>query len=292
MKTKLSGTGVALVTPFTKDLNIDFIALDKLVKHVVDGGVDYLVVQGTTGESATLNSTEKAAVLNCVKDAAENKLPIVMGIGGNNTSEIINTISNFDFSGVDAILSVSPYYNKPSQQGIYKHYKEIANVSPVPIIIYNVPGRTGSNISAETTLKLANDFKNIIAVKEASGNLSQIMQIIQNRPEGFLVISGDDAITMPLITLGVNGVISVTANAYPREFSQMVEAALKNDIPSAKTIHYKLLDFIESIFSEGSPGGIKAALKKMDILQEYVRLPLCQISRKSANVIYDKMKKI
>ncbi len=292
MKTKLSGTGVALVTPFTKDLNIDFIALDKLVRHVVDGGVDYLVVQGTTGESATLNTTEKAAVLNCVKDAAENRLPIVMGIGGNNTSEIINTISNFDFTGVDAILSVSPYYNKPSQQGIYKHYKEIANASPVPIIIYNVPGRTGSNISAETTLKLANDCKNIIAVKEASGDLSQIMQIINNRPKDFLVISGDDAITMPLITLGVNGVISVTANAYPREFSQMVEATLKNDISSAKKIHYKLLEFIESIFSEGSPGGIKAALKKMNILEEYVRLPLCQTSRKTVNVIFDKMKKI
>lgn len=289
MKKILSGTGVALITPFKKDLSIDFKALDKLVKYVVDNGVNYLVVQGTTGEAATLSPTEKHAVLSCITDAAENKVPVIVGIGGNNTAEIINTISNFDFSGISAILSVAPYYNKPTQEGLYKHYQEISNNSPVPIILYNVPGRTGVNISAETTLKLANDFDNIIAIKEASGNMSQIMEILNKKPKNFLVISGDDTLTLPLIALGADGVISVTANAFPAQFSQMVKASLKNENSKAKELHYKLLEFTESIFSEGSPGGIKSALKTMNITEEFVRLPLSQVSRNTAKIIKEKI---
>lgn len=292
MKNKLKGTGVAIITPFKKDLSIDFNSLDKLVKHLIKGGVNYLVVLGTTGETATLNKDEKLAVLNCVIESADNKVPIVLGIGGNNTYEVVNTIKNTDFTNIDAILSVAPYYNKPTQAGIYKHYKEISSASPIPIILYNVPGRTGVNISAETTLKLANDFKNIVAIKEASGNFSQIMNIIKNKPENFSVISGDDAITLPLIFAGANGVISVTANALPKEVSEMVQASLKGDHKIAKKLHYKIFNFSENIFLEGSPGGIKAALKHLSISEEFVRLPLEPVSRKTAKIITEEMSAI
>lgn len=276
---KIKGTGVALVTPFRKDRSVDFKSLQNLVEHVIKGGVDFLVVMGTTAEAVTLSANEKDAVLNYIIEKVNGELPIVLGLGGNNTQEVTDTLKNKDFTGVDAILSVAPYYNKPTQQGLYYHFKEISSASPVPIIIYNVPGRTSVNISAETTVKLAEEFDNIFAVKEASGNMEQIMQIVKNKPKDFTVLSGDDALTMPLITVGVEGVISVTANAYPKQFSEMVSAALENNIKKAKKIHYELLDFTNLIFFEGNPAGVKAALQKMEVISKYVRLPLVTASR-------------
>ena len=282
-KTNFTGTGVALVTPFRKDRSIDFAALKKLVEHVISGGVDFLVVMGTTGEAATLSNDEKNAVLSYVIDINDGKLPIVVGKGGNDTQSLVNDIKNTDFTGVDAILSVTPYYNKPTQDGLYIHYKSVSAASPVPVILYNVPGRTSINITAETTLKLAKDFDNIIAIKEASANFSQIMQIIKNKPKDFLVLSGDDDLTLPLISIGVKGAISVTANAFPKEYSEMINLALKNSIPSARKNHYKLIDFTNSIFTEGNPGGIKAALAQLGIATKYVRPPLATVSKKLIN---------
>lgn len=278
MKHIFSGTGVALVTPFKNDKSIDFNSLTKLVNHVLNGGVDYLVVMGTTGESATLSMQEKKAVLAHIADINNKKAKIVFGIGGNNTENVVKTIKETDFENIDGILSVAPYYNKPTQEGIYQHYKKISEAAPVPVIVYNVPGRTSVNITAETTLRLANECKNLTAVKEASGNFSQIMQIVKNKPEGFAVLSGDDAITMPLIAVGLDGVISVTANAFPKQFSDMVNFSLENKITDAKELHYKLLDITENLFTEGNPAGVKAALEISGIMQPYVRLPLAEAS--------------
>ncbi len=292
MQNKLKGTGVAMVTPFRNDDSIDFTALKKLTEHIVNGGVEFLVVMGTTGENPTLSVQEQETVLNYVVEISENKLPIVFGIGGNNTQAIINRIKKTDFSNITAILSAAPYYNKPTQKGLYIHYKNIAAATPVPIILYNVPGRTSVNISAETTLKLANDFKNIIAIKEASGNLNQVMQILKNKPDDFIVLSGDDTYTLPYISLGMNGVISVTANAYPKQFSDMVRAALKYDIKRAQQLHYKLIDFTNTLFSEGNPGGVKAALEILGICKKYVRLPLASVSKETYEKIENLMKEI
>jgi 4-hydroxy-tetrahydrodipicolinate synthase len=283
MQKKIKGTGVALVTPFRKDDSIDFNALKKIVEHVINGGVEYLVVMGTTGENP---------VLNYVAEVSEKKVPIVFGIGGNNTQDVVTRIRSTDFESVDAILSATPYYNKPTQKGLYSHYKTLANASPVPMILYNVPGRTAVNMTAETTLNLANDFKNIIGVKEASGNLNQVMQILKNKPKDFIVISGDDTYTLPYIALGMEGVISVTANACPKEFSDMVRAALKHDFKTAQKLHYKLLDFSESLFLEGSPAGVKAALEILGITSKYVRLPLAPVSRETYSLIGNLIKKI
>ncbi len=281
---KFTGTGVALITPFREDKSVDFTALTNLVNSVTAGGVNFLVVLGTTGESVTLSESEKQAVVNHIIEINASKLPIVLGMGGNNTKSLTDTIKNTDFTGIDGILSVAPYYNKPSQEGLYLHYKEIAQASPVPIILYNVPGRTSSNISAQTTLRLANEFQNITAIKEASGNFTQIMQIIKNKPAGFTVLSGDDAITLPLISIGMSGVISVVANAFPSDFSKMINEALDGNYETAKKLHYKLLDIINSLFKEGNPGGIKAALKILSndkiLSQKYVRLPLVPASDK------------
>jgi 4-hydroxy-tetrahydrodipicolinate synthase len=275
-----TGTGVAIVTPFRNDSSIDFKSLEKILEHIISGGVDYVVVLGTTGESVTLSKDEKKAVINFVIDTVDKRIPVVVGIGGNNTQEILNTISATEFDNVDAILSVSPYYNKPSQQGIYLHFKAIATASPVPVIIYNVPGRTGSNIAVETTIRLAGEFNNIIAVKEASGNFAQIMQIIKYKPKNFLVISGDDAIALPMIAIGAMGVISVVANAFPKESSDMVNHALKGELAKANVLHYKLLDIINALFEEGSPAGIKAVLEILKFARNNVRLPLAPVSEK------------
>lgn len=275
-----NGTGVAIVTPFRNDCSIDFKSLEKILEHIINGGVDYVVVLGTTGESVTLSKDEKKAVINYVIDTVDKRIPVVVGIGGNNTQEILNTMGNTEYDNVDAILSVSPYYNKPSQQGIYLHFKAIATASPVPVIIYNVPGRTGSNIAAETTLKLADEFSNIVAIKEASGNFAQIMQIIKNKPKNFQVISGDDAITLPMITIGASGVISVVANAFPKDFSTMVNHALKGELAKANALHYKILDVINALFEEGSPSGIKAVLEILKLARNNVRLPLAPVSEK------------
>ncbi|GIV27372.1 MAG: 4-hydroxy-tetrahydrodipicolinate synthase [Bacteroidia bacterium] len=270
----LRGTGVAIVTPFTKSGKIDENSLRKLVQHLIKGKVEYIVVLGTTGESATLDKEEKKQVIQIIKEENKNKVPLVLGIGGNNTLQLLKDFETYNLSGFSAILSVSPYYNKPSQEGIYQHYKALASVSPLPIILYNVPGRTSSNIQWQTTLRLANDFKNIIGIKEASGNMEQIMKIIAKRPKDFLVISGDDNLTLPLIAAGADGVISVVANAYPKRFSEMVHAALKGDFEKARKLHYSLLFFTEQLFADGNPGGIKYALNILGITQPYVRLPL------------------
>ena len=245
---KLKGTGVALVTPFRKDGNVDFKSLEKLLNHVINGKVEYLVVLGTTGESVTLSINEKSAIIDFVKEINAGRLPIVLGLGGNNTQEILNQIADFDFDGIDAILSVSPYYNKPSQKGIYQHFKMIANQSPVPVILYNVPARTGSNITAETTLALANEVENIIGIKEASGSIEQCMRIIKDKPKGLLVISGDDVITLPLIACGADGVISVIANAYPKNFSEMVRQTLSGNYDEARSLHYSFMEIIPLLF--------------------------------------------
>jgi 4-hydroxy-tetrahydrodipicolinate synthase len=279
LQARLRGTGVAIITPFRKDGSVDFLSLDKLVKHVSSNGIDYLVVLGTTGESVTLNKEEKNAILNFVIESNEKKLPIVAGFGGNNTHEIVSSIKHYNFSGIDAILSVTPYYNKPSQKGLYAHYKAVSETSPVPVILYNVPGRTSVNMTAETVLQLANDFKNIIAVKEASGNFEQIMTISKDRPTDFLVISGDDLITLPLISCGIDGVISVAANAFPAMFTNLVNLALKGKFKEAWEIQQKLLEIMNTLFVEGNPAGVKAALKILGICQDFLRLPLVQVSK-------------
>lgn len=273
-----SGTGVAIVTPFRNDGSIDFKSLGKLLEHLIRNGVNYIVPLGTTGESVTLSKDEKKAIVNFVTDTVACRIPVVVGIGGNNTQEILDAVTSFDFSNVDGLLSVSPYYNKPSQQGIFAHFKAIAEVSPVPVIIYNVPGRTGSNITAGTTVKLAKEVKNIVAVKEASGNMTQIMQIIHDKPRDFQVLSGDDLLTLPMMSLGATGVISVIANACPKPFSDMVSQALQGHFDKAAAIHYKLFELMIALFEEGSPSGIKCALESIKIAQQNVRLPLVPVS--------------
>lgn len=279
MKKLFRGTGVALITPFHKYGTIDFGSLEKIIEHTISGGVDYLVVLGTTGESVTLSKDEKHAVTDFVIETSGGRVPIVLGIGGNNTQEIINTIKSTHFDGIDGILSVCPYYNKPRQKGLYYHYKTIASVSPVPVILYNVPGRTGANIEPETTLQLAREFRNIVAIKEASGDFSQIMRILRDKPDDFMVISGDDAITLPLMSLGAEGVISVVANAFPAEFSRVVNLCLDDNFIEARKIHYDLLEIIETLFEDGSPGGVKAALQILDIAQNNLRLPVVKVNK-------------
>ncbi len=280
---KLKGTGVALVTPFHKDGSIDFKAFRKLIDRAIDGGVEYLVPLGTTGESVTLTKDEKRAVLDIVIEVNEDRVPVVLGLGGNNTQEILHNMEDIDFSGIDAILSVSPYYNRPSQRGIYQHYKLIANSAPVPVILYNVPARTGSNMDADTTLELAHDIKNIIGIKEASGNVEKAMKIIKGKPKDFLVISGDDALALPLIACGGDGVISVYANAVPKDFSEMVRSALEGNFEKARKLHYKHIDMIHSIFVDGNPAGVKGLLSVMNICSEFLRLPLVHVTKPTLN---------
>ncbi|HQX39674.1 MAG: 4-hydroxy-tetrahydrodipicolinate synthase [Flavobacteriales bacterium] len=286
MDDRFRGLGVALVTPFRSNGQVDHVGLEKLIEHQILGGVDYVVSMGTTGESVTLTKKEKEQLLISTKEIVRNRVPIVLGIGGNSTAEVIEQFQSFDMDGVDAILSVSPYYNKPTQEGIYQHYKAIAGSSLRPIILYNVPGRTGSNMAAETTLRLAKDLKNIIAIKEASGNLDQIGTILKYRPADFMVISGDDALTFPLIALGAEGVISVVGNALPSEFGALVNAALKGDLETARKEHFRLHDVINLLFVEGNPGGIKHVLKVLGICEDTMRLPLVNISEATAKKLY------
>ncbi len=279
----IRGTGVALVTPFHTYGTIDFTSLTRLVRHTIDGGVDFLVALGTTSEAPVLSADEKTAVLNHIIDVAEGRVPIVVGIGGNNTQGVVDQIKSTDFEGISAILSVAPYYNKPKQKGLYYHFKSIAAVSPVPVILYNVPGRTSSNIAATTTIRLAKEFKNITGIKEASGNLSQIMAILRDRPEGFSVLSGDDAMTFPMMALGADGVISVVANAFPAEFSAMVKHCLDGRYEEARKIHFSLLEFIETLFEDGNPAGIKAALEVLGLMKNNLRLPLVKANKVTRN---------
>ncbi len=276
--TKFLGTGVALVTPFNEDRSIDFDGLERLVNFVIDGGVEYLVALGTTAESATLSTKEKKQVVDKVLEVNNQRVPVVLGIGSNNTATVIEAMKETDFSGIDAILSVSPYYNKPTQEGIYQHFKQIAKVAPRPIIIYNVPGRTASNIEPETVFRLAHDFKNIIGIKEAKGDMVQSMRLLKDKPEDFLIISGDDMITLPMVLAGGAGVISVIGQGLPEEFTSMVRLGLKGEQRAAYELHYKLMDSIDMIFEEGNPAGIKSVLKKRGICEDTVRLPLVEAS--------------
>lgn len=278
MSHKFTGTGVALVTPFNEGGSVDHTGLANVVKHCTDGGVEYLVVLGTTGESATLNTEEKLDVVHTVIEANQGKLPVVMGLGGNNTAAVVEQIESGIPEGVDALLSVSPYYNKPTQEGIYQHFKAIAEVSPVPVILYNVPGRTSSNMSASTTVRLAKDFENIVAVKEASGDLDQVMEIIQHRPESFAVISGEDNLTFAIVAHGGDGVISVSGQGYPEIFTEMVREALAGKMESARKKHFQLFQVTRLLFAEGNPGGIKAVLKQRGVCGDTLRLPLWPIS--------------
>ena len=279
MNKKFTGTGVAIVTPFHKYGTIDFTSFGRIIEHVISGGVNYIVALGTTGESVTLTNDEKTAVIDYLVENVDSRVPLVVGMGGNNTQDVVDFIKSVSFDGIDAILSVSPYYNKPQQNGLYRHYENIATACPVPVILYNVPGRTSSNLLPDTVVRLANNMKNIIGIKEASGNLAQCMEIIKNKPDDFLVISGDDLLTLPMISIGGNGVISVVANAFPTQFSEMVNAALKGNYKTAKEIHYKFVDIINSLFADGNPAGIKAALDVLGLCSNSLRLPLVKANK-------------
>ena len=285
MKTPLfSGTGVALVTPFRKQPEtVDFTKLEALIEHIITSGVDYIVALGTTSEAATMTDSERSAVQEFIIETVSGRLPIMLGLGGNNTQHLIDTIARTNFDGISGLLSVTPFYNKPNQRGLAAHYRAVSEASPVPVVIYNVPGRTGVNLTAETTLSLANECPNIIGIKEASANMAQIMEILRNRPAGFRVISGDDALTYPLLTLGADGVISVIANALPQQMSQMVRYASKGDLKKALPLHNLMLPFINAIFEEGNPTGIKALLEIQGHITGTLRLPLVKASKTLTN---------
>jgi 4-hydroxy-tetrahydrodipicolinate synthase len=289
---KFQGTGVALVTPFNTDGSVDYNGLKNLINHLVDGGIDYLVSLGTTGETATMTKDEKKKVWAYTAEINNNRLPLVAGIGGNNTLAVAEDIKSFDTTGYSAILSVSPYYNKPTQEGIYQHYKYLAEISPLDLILYNVPGRTGSNMSPETTCRLAHDFKNIIATKEASGSFDQFNQIMRDKPADFLLISGDDPITLPMIALGASGLISVIGNALPKQLSDMVRQCLAGDFNGANPAHLSLLEFTRLAFAEGNPAGVKAALKHLGICGDTVRLPLIKASSSLEKSIVAEIEKL
>lgn len=272
------GTGVALVTPFQDNGIVDFQGLTNLINHVIEGGVDYVVTLGTTGETATLSADEKKEVIAHTVKTVSSRVPVVLGHGGNNTQSLIDGLETTDLTGIDAILSVSPYYNKPTQAGIMAHYKALANATELPIMLYNVPGRTSSNLTAATTLQLAREVDNIKAIKEASGSIEQCMAIVQDRPDDFLVISGEDALTLPMLSFGMDGVISVVANAFPRAYSDMVRAGLAGDFDAARQLHFQLLHLIGLLFAEGNPGGVKCALNHLGICGDTLRLPLVAVS--------------
>ena len=274
IRRRLKGMGVALITPFNDDGSVDYQPLMRLVEYQIQNGVDFLCVLGTTAETPTLSAEEKKKIKQLVVERVNGRVPILLGVGANSTQTVIDTLQNDDMTGVDAVLVVVPYYNKPSQEGIYQHYKAIANSTKLPIVLYNVPGRTGVNMTAETTLRLARDFDNIVAIKEASGNITQMDDIIKHKPENFDVISGDDGITFPLITLGAVGVISVIGNAFPREFSRMTRLALAGDYQNALTIHHKFTELFKLLFVDGNPAGVKAMLSMMGMIKNRLRLPL------------------
>ena len=290
MNNKFRGTGVALITPFTKTKAIDIDALKNLVEKLISEGIDYLVILGTTSESATLSAAEKEIVKKIVVETNNSRVPIVMGYGGNNTTELLENFDKTDFSGIDAILTVVPFYNKPNQEGIYQHFAAIARKSPVPLILYNVPGRTAQNMSSETCLRLANEFKNVVAVKEASGDIEQCMEIIKNRPEGFLLLSGEDLLTLPIIASGGDGVISVAAHVFPKDFSEMINSALSGNLSKAKDLHYKQMIIMQQIFADGNPAGVKAAISMQGRCENILRLPLVSVNSNLENRINQTIK--
>lgn len=278
LRQQLQGTGVALVTPFRTDLQVDFDALGKVIEAMITGGVEYLVTLGTTGETPTLDRQEKLDIVHYTFEKAAGRVPVVVGIGGNNTNEVIKDLHHFPLEKAVAVLSAAPYYNKPSQEGIFQHYKAIAEASPKPIILYNVPGRTGRNMTAETTIRLAKEVQNVAGMKEASGDMAQCMQLLRDRPQDFLVVSGDDALALPQLACGMDGVISVAANAFPKQFSDMVRATLTSDVKSAKAINDKLIEAYDLMFAENNPAGVKAFMHEQGLLQNIVRLPVVPLS--------------
>lgn len=287
MHNKFKGLGVAMVTPFTSQSEIDFPAVERLVEHLINGGVNYIVLLGTTAESVTLTDTEKQELVSFVVKKNNGRVPLVVGMGGNNTTALIKSIHGFDFSGIEGILSVTPYYNKPTQKGLELHYKAIAAETELPIILYNVPGRTGVNMSTDTTLTLARDVKNIVAVKEASGNLNQQSYILRDRPSDFLVLSGDDGLALPQMAMGFDGVISVVGNAFPKQFSRLIALSKTGQLPEARELHYKLTEIIDNLFVEGNPGGVKAALNILGLIDNNLRLPLAPVSEVTYNRLKD-----
>jgi 4-hydroxy-tetrahydrodipicolinate synthase len=280
LRDHLRGTGVALITPFDEKNQVDFEALNRLIDFVIRGGVEYVITLGTTGETPTLEKSEKVDIINFTYEKVNNRIPVVVGVGGNNTSEVVKDLHALPLDKADAVLSASPYYNKPSQEGIYQHYKTVAAETGKSVILYNVPGRTGSNISAETTIRLAREVENICGTKEASGNMLQCMHILKERPHDFLVVSGDDHLTLPLIALGMDGVISVAANCFPKDFSEMVRCILQANNKAAQGLHYKLLQGFDLLFAENNPAGVKAFLAEMGIIHNELRLPLVPLSIK------------
>jgi len=278
LRQQLRGTGVALVTPFRSDLSIDYDAFGKVIEHVIAGGVEYVVALGTTGETPTLNKEEKIALANFTYEKVAGRVPVAVGIGGNNTAELVEELKSFPLDKAIAVLSASPYYSKPSQEGLFQHYKTLAQASPKPLLLYNVPGRTGRNLNAATTVRLAKEVKNIAGIKEASGDMAQVMEILRDKPEDFLVVSGDDALTLPQIACGMEGIISVAANSFPRLFTDMVRLCLKGDFKSAKSLNDKLIPGYELLFAENNPAGVKAALAELQVIGNYLRLPVVPVS--------------
>ncbi len=286
LRETLQGTGVALVTPFTNDSEVDYNALGKLIDFVIDGGVNYLVTLGTTGETPTLDKQEKIEIIEFTYEKVNNRVPVVVGIGGNNTKELVNDLETCPLEQAAAVLSASPYYSKPSQEGLFFHYKALAEASPKPLILYNVPGRTGRNMTAATTIKLANEVENVAGIKEASGDMAQCMQILRDRPDDFLVVSGDDALALPQMACGMEGIISVAANALPKDFSTMIRFCLKKDYEAAKKINDKLMEAYELMFAENNPAGVKAFLADLGVIENITRLPVMPLSES----IHDKVR--
>lgn len=282
---QFAGTGVALVTPFNSDSSIDFGSLEKLVNHVIEGGVSFLVALGSTGETPTLNREEQQQVLSFIVEKCNGRVPVVCGIAGNNTAEVVNNVKTYDLTGVSGILSASPHYNKPSQEGIYQHFKAIATATKLPIILYNVPGRTGSNMAPATVLRLANEFSNVVAIKEASGNLAQCMELVQGKPAHFAILSGDDDLFICQAAVGMQGVISVAANSYPKKFTTMVNHLLSGDYAKGRELHYQLIDGIKLLFAEGNPTGVKCTLDELGVCPAHVRLPLVSATADLRNKI-------
>ena len=290
LRTQLQGTGVAIVTPFKSSMEVDFDALGKMINFNIENGVEYIVSLGTTGEAPTLDEEEKFDIINYTYEKVHGKVPVVIGIGGNNTREVMENLQSYPLDKATAVLSTSPYYNKPSQEGIFQHYKNIADASPKPVILYNVPGRTCSNITAETTLRLA-EVPNIGGIKEASGNMVQCMHILRDRPDSFLVVSGDDHVTLPLIACGMDGVISVAANCFPKDFSAMVRFCLKGDFASARPLHYKCLEGNDLLFAENNPAGVKAFLYELGLIENILRLPVVPLSSSIHQKVKDFLQK-
>jgi len=286
LRSQLSGTGVAIITPFKQNLEVDYDALGKLIDFIIDGDINFIVTLGTTGETPVLDKQEKLDIVHYTFEKVNNRVPIVVGIGGNNTQAVIKDIEQYPLDKAAAVLSASPYYSKPSQEGIFQHYKALAKASPKPILIYNVPGRTGRNVSAATTIRLANEVENISGIKEASDDMNQCMQILRDRPEHFLVVSGDDALVMPQLACGMDGVISVAANCFPKDFAAMIQYGLKEDFAAARKIHYKLLEAYDLLFVENNPAGVKGFLYELGIIQNILRLPVVPLS----NSVQEKVK--